>query len=271
MRTTEAALARIDHALACTRWDDVLCAEIRTSYRAVSAHGVFDALVTAERLALFLGHQSWAAWDYMNLLKSVQQALAPQQLPWLPPADPACTRAVHCIVLEEETGALLDGRPASHFEFFLHAARSAGGDTTRIDSFLRLLADGTPWQECLDTFAAPAAARFVRTTLDLAAATPAERIATFALGREELVPPMFQVLGDSLGAWRGPYDLGPLRRYLDQHDRGEAAFEADIGLRLLEAFAGDEDQAGRAALRALQARQDLLDAALSAVSSLPAE
>lgn len=269
MTKTEHSLARIEAALAATRWDARLCAEIRSAYHQAVTHGVFEALTTPERLSRFLEKHVWAVWDFMTLMKSVQQVLASTTLPWQPSPSPRLARLVNEIVLEEESGFFVDGRPASHFEYYLEAMRAAGADSQQIEGFVAALRDGVRWEDCLERFAPAPAARFVRVTLELAEATPAERIAAFALGREQLIPEMFPVLSGHLAMPRQGRNFGLFRDYLDRHTELDGEAHGPASQEMLEVWAADDPAAGVAALRAIRARVDLWDSILSAVSDLP--
>jgi len=174
------------------------------------------------------------------------------------------------IVLEEESGFQMDGRAVSHFEYYLFAMHSAGADTQQIDGFLAALRDGVDWEDCLERFAPSPAARFVRVTMEFADAAPADRIAAFALGREQLIPAMFPILSSNLGMPRHGRDFEPFRTYLDRHTEIDGEEHGPATQRMLEVWASDEPAAGLAALRAIRARVDLWDSILSAVSDLPA-
>jgi hypothetical protein len=266
MRTVEDALEIVETALSRTRWEAALCAEIRSAYHAAATHSLFDQLTSTDRLAVFMSKHVWAVWDCMSLIKSVQASLAPMTLPWTPPVDPTLARFINEIVLEEESGCNMDGRPISHFEYYLHAMRQAGADTQRIEGFVGSLITGTPAEVCLGNYAPPAAARFVRVTLKLASSSPAECIAAFAFGRGQLIPDSFPILSEhSSGASLG-IDLNPFRNHLLRHIKFEDEVNGPATLQMLEAWAGDDPKAGYAALHALQARIDLWDHALSAVS-----
>ena len=270
MTKTEDSRARIEAALSKTRWDPALCAEIRSVYHATASHGVFSALTTPERLTLFLEKHVWAVWDFMSLMKGVQEVLAPVGRPWLPSPQPSLTHMMNEIALEEESGFQLDGGALSHFEYYLFAMRSAGADTQQIDGYVAALRDGVAWKNCLERFAPAPAAHFVRVTMELAEATPAERIAAFALGREQLIPEMFPVLSGNLGVARQGRDFEPFRTYLDRHIEIDGEDHGPSTQHMLEVWSSDEPAAGLAALRAIRARLDLWDSVLAAVSDLPA-
>lgn len=269
MRTAETALEIVENALSRTRWEASLCAEIRSAYHAAATHGLFNQLTSTDRLAVFMSKHVWAVWDFMSLIKSVQAVVGPHSLPWTPPVDPGLARLINEIVLEEESGFRLDGKIVSHFEFYLHAMRQGGADTQRVEGFLASLITGTPVDACLDQYAPPAAARFVRQTFALADGTPGERVAAFVFGRGKLIPDIFPILSEHLPGANLGIDLEPFRQHLvrrvdlSDDERGPAV------LQMLETWAADDQAAGYAALRALKARIDLWDHALSAVSGAP--
>lgn len=269
MYKTEDSLARVEAALAVTRWDAALCAEIRSAYHEAATHGVFAAMTTPDRLVRFMEKHVWAVWDFMSLMKGVQEVLAPTARPWQPAPQTELARLMNEIVLEEESGFHLDGRPASHFEYYLEAMRRAGADTQQIEGFVGALRDGLSWEEVLERFAPAPAARFVRVTLELADSSPAERIAAFTLGREQLIPAMFPVLSSHLAGPRRGRDLEILCEYLERHTEIDGEEHGPAAQKMLEIWAADDPAAGRAALHAVRARVDLWDSILSSVSDLP--
>ena len=65
----------------------------------------------------------FAVWDFMSLLKKLQQDLVPTGSPWVPSGDGSVARFVNEIVMEEESDETLDNtdgiRYSSHFEIYL--------------------------------------------------------------------------------------------------------------------------------------------------------
>src|SRR3546814_4878550 len=79
--------------------------------------------------------------------------------------------------------------------------REVGADTRAIEQFITLQQEGVSPERALESVEVePAAARFVRQTLQTALHAPAHSVAAaFVHGRESVIPPMFQRM---LDAWR---------------------------------------------------------------------
>ncbi len=164
----------------------------------------------------------WAVWDFMSLLKSIQAEVAPVSLPWKPPADPESARLINEIVVSEEGDEGPDGRPISHFQAYLQAMKAAGAATFPIEHFTSALDMGVALSTAIAESHAPAAAKgFVTTTFAIIRAPLHCRVAAFTLGREEVIPKMFQNaiagVGPSPALNGGPADLSGFLWYLDRH------------------------------------------------------
>src|ERR1700704_395761 len=96
--------------------------------RQIEGHALYREITTVMDLRLFMQVHIFAVWDFMSLLKALQQCLTSVSVPWVPsPYRNAC-RLINEIVLEEESDTYGDGH-RSHFEVYLEAMREAGADT----------------------------------------------------------------------------------------------------------------------------------------------
>lgn len=208
--------------------------EVTDLARRASTHPVFRRMKSISDVRVLMEHHVWAVWDFMSLLKSVQEAVAPVRVPWLPVRDAESARLVNEIVVGEECDDGPDGRPASHFEIYLRAMRRAGADARPITRFLAALEQGAAWPEALSAAGAPAAARaFVQATLEVCAGPLHGRVAALTLGREDIIPAMFSRLVQELDGERGA-DLADLRWYLDRHVEVDGTRHGPMTARLFE-------------------------------------
>ena len=224
-------------------------------------HPVYARLSELSALRTFMSAHVFAVWDFMSLLKTLQQRLTCVTVPWLPVADPVCARWVNDIVLGEETDEVRPGEYLSHFELYLEAMREVGAETGPVLRLVESLRAHHPLETALG--AAPVAARaFVEHTLRQTALGTHEVAAAFLFGREQLLPRVFEHM---LEAVRGA-PCPSLRLYLERHillDGGEHGAHAELLLcRLCGSDARKWHEAERAALGALEARRALWDGVL---------
>lgn len=241
----------------------------------LNSHPVYQAVDGLPALRAFMGHHVYSVWDFMSLLKHLQHVVAPAGAPWLPQGDPRLRRFINELVLEEETDeAPEDGSDemayASHFELYVAAMADVGADAGApmafIDAVRRQGVD-----QALATAAVPEPARrFMKTTFGFIASGKAHVVgAALALGREQIIPPMFRALLAKMGiaADRAPR----FHYYLERHIHLDEDFHAPMSLRLLEALCGGDPlkkaEALAAARQAIEARiafWDGVEAALAA-------
>ncbi|MCG8586916.1 MAG: DUF3050 domain-containing protein, partial [Pirellulales bacterium] len=92
-------------------------------------HSVYADIRDVESLHIFMQHHVFAVWDFMSLLKALQQKLCCLHVPWLPPANKLGCRLVNEIVLAEESDEDGHGGFVSHFELYRDAMIDTGADT----------------------------------------------------------------------------------------------------------------------------------------------
>lgn len=238
----------------------------------LESHPIYASLRTLQDLRVFMSHHVHSVWDFMSLIKYLQNAVAPARWPWTPGTDPAVRRFINELVLEEESDAAGPGRPGeycSHFELYLAAMREIGADAQRPARFVQIAG-----QEGIDAalasgLAPEAAARFNRATFSfIESGRPHVVAAALALGREHVIPAMFRAFLARIGI--GESDAPMFHYYLRRHVHLDEDFHAPLSLRLLAFLCGDDpvklDEARQAAVRAVQARLEFWDGVLAAIS-----
>ncbi len=231
---------------------------------ALLEHPIYQQIVSLDALRLFMEHHVFAVWDFMSLLKALQQQVSCVTVPWLPTADPLATRFINEIVLAEESDE--DGHDGfiSHFGLYRRAMTRCGANTTAIDGFLAELRQGKSSAAALETAGVADCVRcFVSQTFDVIEGGGLRTIAsTFTFGREDLLPEIFQRIVESLNVAAGG-GLDDFRYYLDRHIGLDGDEHGPMAGRLIELLCGyDEGRwqtVEQAAVAALEARLELWD------------
>ena len=154
---------------------------------------------TLDQLRLFVEHHVFAVWDFMLLLKSLQQQIVPSGTPWLPPKHPGIAGLVNALVAEEECDCLPAelGGPIhlSHFSIYRRAMQEIGADTRAIDAVLSTAQRNGLHHALLHPLIPAPSKVFIRSTLDIIESGEAHLMAAaFCYGRECLVPDLFKQL-----------------------------------------------------------------------------
>lgn len=231
----------------------------------LAGHPLLSSLDSPARLQFFMEHHVYAVWDFMSLLKGLQELVAPDGFPWHPPADARVARIVNELVLEEESDRSINPRRpgyGSHFEGYLQAMREAGALTIHIEAFLMSVRD-MGIRTALAWAKIPlSACRFVRGTFTLLNSGRAHELAAaVAVSREAYLGRAFSTLVNSPAVSRP--QAGLLKNYLDRHIFHDGGAHKDMMLEAVEQLCGDSDEkwaeAGRAASEALERRRAFWD------------
>ncbi len=239
----------------------------------VEQHPLYAELTSLERIHVFMEHHVFAVWDFMCLLKSLQQRLTSPTVPWLPVGDPNTRRLINEIVLGEESDALPDGRVLSHFELYRDAMTEAGADSFAAAAFEQALRQGQQVRVALREVGVPAAAQeFVVQTLDTVEQDrPHVIAAVFTVGREQMIPRMFLQIVRAL-ATAHPGRLETFGLYLERHIELDRDEHGPLAVEMLKNLCGCDrskwDEATSAAISALEGRRRLWDAVQKQVASL---
>jgi DUF3050 family protein len=250
-------------------------AELRTVIEdergAVIKHPVYQRLDTLRDVVIFAEHHVFAVWDFMSLLKNLQQKLTCVEVPWIPRGIPTATRLMNEIVLGEESDELGTGY-VSHFELYLAAMEEAGADTKPINEFLALIQDGNSVREALTCAPVPsAAADFVTHTWRILDQAPLHcQAAAFAFGREDLIPDMFERV---IRIDRQTERLALFREYLVRHIELDGEQHTPMAMQMLADLCGDDmqkwEECTQAVIDSFRARARLWDGVVTAIDESP--
>ena len=207
----------------------------------LNSHPVFTRIRTVEHLRTFMSWHVFPVWDFMSLLKRLQNDLSCTTVPWVPPKDIALARLVNDIVAAEETDQHPDtGTYSSHFDLYLSAMREVDASVAQAERFVSLVrASGGDYESALVQVGVPApVAEFVRYTLSVAidGETP-EVLGSFFHGREKVIPDMFQAIVDNLGI--SPAECPIFHYYLERHIELDGDDHGPAAERMLHALYAD--------------------------------
>lgn len=224
-------------------------------------HPLYGLVTDASSLRVFMESHVFAVWDFMALLKTLQQRLTCVSTPWLPSRDVLPARLMNEIVLGEETDEISPGRFTSHFELYVSAMTGVGADTAPILRFVEELRVGVSPADALQRVDIPSSTRaFVLHTLDTCRRSTPEVAASFLLGRETVIPDMFSRLLPSLPA---DASTDAFRTYLERHIHLDGEQHGPMGEQVLCCVCGTDPVAWRAAEQsahaAIEARIRLWD------------
>jgi len=222
-------------------------------------HPLYQKVNSLDELQLFTEQHVFAVWDFMSLLKALQQQLTCTSIPWLPVGDAGTRYLINEIVTGEESDIDENGARTSHFELYLRAMQHIGADTTAIDQFIRALQNGMSVEQALETTVVPDAANaFVRHTFDVISDNqPHQLAAVFTFGREDLIPAIFIEMVRGI-ADRFPGKADILRYYLERHIEVDGDHHSQLAYKMTAELCGDDEnkwkEAADAAKAALEAR-----------------
>jgi hypothetical protein len=233
-------------------------------------HPLYTQVVSVPDLRRFMEDHVFAVWDFMSLLKRLQQDMTCIRVPWFPADNTRAARLINDIVIGEETDVDPDGSYISHLDLYLQAMADIGASTLQFDRFRSLVLLGVPVEVALTRIGAPSHVQaFVAHTMALANSGSTEEVlAAFFCGREDIIPEMFRrLLGTLYGAKHNNDRLRRFIYYIDRHIELDGDSHGPMGRELLEDLLANSphkvERARRAACSSIEARIRLWNGTLS--------
>ena len=203
----------------------------------LETHPIFDRINSIEELKIFMEYHVFAVWDFMSLLKKLQLDLVPSGSPWIPNPNGNLVRFINEIVMEEESdqafGSGNEITYTSHYQIYLDAMSEVGASTNAITDFVEEVA-GKGIHTAFESNKIPKPSlEFMKHTFDLIERGKSHEIAaSFAIGRESIVPLMFQRILDQ--SKLGTDEVPVFRYYLQRHAELDGDHHGPMALKLLK-------------------------------------
>jgi hypothetical protein len=218
-------------------------------------HKMYHNLKDLNQLKTFMETHVFAVWDFMSLLKRLQNDLTCVKIPWHPSkASKETVRLINEIVLGEESDIGPDGLPIDHFSLYLKAMNEVGASYTQLINF----------SENYDyKFLTKAQKNFVEFNLNLAYHGKTHEVAAaFFYGREKLIPDMFtSLLSELKSNFHQTTRFDNLIFYLERHIEIDGGEHSPMALKCLEDLCGSDntlwEEAYSSGKRALELRIEL--------------
>ena len=202
-------------------------------------HELYSLLSEIEDVKIFMEKHVYAVWDFMSLLKSLQNHLTCVSIPWKPVKNAKTARFINEIVHGEESDVNENGIPKSHFEMYLEAMNEVGANTQEILSFVNSI-------DSIDDFNIKLAQsnlkiaekKFLEFTFNLIQSNEIHKIASaFTFGREDLIPDMFiEIIKQSNNGEKNNFPK--LTYYLERHIELDGDEHGPLSLEMITELCG---------------------------------
>lgn len=235
-------------------------------------HPLYTSIKSLTALQLFMEYHIFAVWDFMSLLKALQNKLSCTQVPWIPGKNARLSRLINEIVLGEECDEI-DGSVYSHMEYYVLAMNDLGCDTSLITKLLDKVGECGNYRQAVEGLPIPQAAKqFMDNTFSIIESNDVVAIAAaFTMGRETLVPEMF------IEIVKGIKNIGSINpekliKYLERHIELDGGEHGPLAFQMVTDLCGNDDalwdRAADSVVRSLQARTALWDSIVLAITGV---
>lgn len=239
-------------------------------------HKVYSVINDKEDLKIFMQYHVFAVWDFMSLLKSLQNSLTCTSVPWFPKGSADTRHLINEIVVGEESDIDSFGNRKSHFELYLDAMRQAGANTAQIETFTSTLQNTGDFNMAFTSSKVPKEARdFVDFTFNIIGSKKDYlQSAIFTFGREDLIPGMFlSIIKDMDKSF--PESISVFKYYLERHIEVDGDHHSHLALQMTSHLCGTNEaywkEAEEATIESLQKRIDLWNGVYNEIKLKKAE
>ena len=240
-------------------------------------HSLYEKVKTIDDLHCFLENHIYAVWDFMSLLKALQNKLTCTTTPWLPIGNPEVRYLINEIVVAEETDLAIDGSRQSHFEMYLDAMQQCGANTQDITAFLEnVKTTQNIFVSIKQSNLHPNVKAFLDFTFRVIEEGKAHNIAAaFTFGREDLIPSMFNEILKNFQINFPETNLSKLIYYFERHIELDADEHGPMAMQMISELCGTNETKWREveeiSKQALEKRIGLWDAIAEQITQIELE
>ena len=204
------------------------------------SHDIYHNLRDIQDVRLFMESHVFAVWDFMSLLKSLQNNLTSVTVPWLPKKNAKLTKFINEIVHIEESDLDNNNIPKSHFSMYLDSMDEVGADRKNIDDLLLSIEGGQIVEDVLSRLKIDARIKkFVNYTFKIINTSKSHLIASsFTYGREDVIPEIFINLVEELDSKNNKYST--FKYYLERHIEIDGDTHGPIALEMMHDLCGND-------------------------------
>ncbi len=232
--------------------------------RQIINHKVYGTINGIDDLSIFMNHHIYAVWDFMSLLKALQNNLTCISIPWFPVGSANTRYLINEIVTGEESDIDSEGNRKSHYEMYLAAIQQLGANAHVFLDFISVLKTSGDLETAIKSADIPASAgEFVRYTFEVInSSKPHIQAAIFTFGREDLIPNMFLSIVNDLNT-KFPGQVSSLKYYLDRHIEVDGDHHSHLALEMIAELCGSDgkkwEEIEAASIKSLEKRIELWD------------
>ena len=239
----------------------------------LNSHDLFKTSdnFSKEDLKVFMEHHVYAVWDFMSIVKSMQNFVCPSSYPWKPHeyTSNGIAHLINEIVFSEESDADDEGNYFSHYDLYIKAMKDVGANTTNITNFIADYKYNNN-NSILENKQIPKESLFfIANTFECIKSEKLSNIAAiFSYGRETTIPDMFLKILNKIDKDNLLYSN--LRLYINRHIEIDSSRHGPLSKKLFEYTCCNDqaiyDEAITYAIKAINARIRLWDGVLEKLS-----